>query len=319
MRTPPSGTYPVGKLGELSLDYTVKAGVRKVQSAEAYHTGKQGGVYLQNIPYNVNYADLERGKDRYAVYCTPCHGAGGYGNGAVADRARGKLMPSNFHAQPTECTPTAALQAERSSIVKMGEGLLASKPAPSADEAAVPAEPTPAEGEAPIAGEPPVPPATADTPDVPPLPAWQNEETLGAEMFARLTEIDTLLADPYMGCTEGSICVENKTDLVSDPRMLEGQCQRSLGYIYHVITNGIRSMKPYKAQMDDPSDRWAVAAYVRALQISQAADRNSVVDFLSAQNRGVKTQSSVLKALEGGKPHIFNSNQSFEPVTGAKK
>ena len=138
-------------------------------------------------------------------------------------------------------------------------------------------------------------------------------------MFARLTEIDTLLADPYMGCTEGSICVENKTDLGSDPRMLEGQCQRSLGYIYHVITNGIRSMKPYKAQMDDPSDRWAVAAYVRALQISQAADRNSVVDFLSAQNRGVKTQSSVLKALEGGKPHIFNSNQSFEPVTGAKK
>ena len=112
MRTPPSGTYPVGKLGELSLDYTVKAGVRKVQSA-GHTTRKTRWRYLQTF-YNVNYADLERGKDRYAVYCTPCHGAGGYGNGAVADRARGKLMPSNFHAQPTECTPTAALQAERS-------------------------------------------------------------------------------------------------------------------------------------------------------------------------------------------------------------
>lgn len=40
------------------------------------------------------------------------------------------------------------------------------------------------------------------------------------------------------------------------------------GYLYHVITNGIRNMPPYGAQVP-VHDRWAIVAYVRALQRSQ--------------------------------------------------
>ena len=42
------------------------------------------------------------------------------------------------------------------------------------------------------------------------------------------------------------------------------------GYMYDVITNGVRNMPPY-AQQIPVRDRWAIVAYVRALQRSQYA------------------------------------------------
>lgn len=47
------------------------------------------------------------------------------------------------------------------------------------------------------------------------------------------------------------------------------------GYIYDVITNGFGAMPDYAAQIP-PSDRWAIVAYVRALQLSQNASLNDV-------------------------------------------
>jgi hypothetical protein len=42
------------------------------------------------------------------------------------------------------------------------------------------------------------------------------------------------------------------------------------GYIYDVITNGFGAMFGYSAQVP-PRDRWAIVAYVRALQLSRNA------------------------------------------------
>jgi Cytochrome C oxidase, cbb3-type, subunit III len=42
------------------------------------------------------------------------------------------------------------------------------------------------------------------------------------------------------------------------------------GYIYEVITNGFGAMLGYSAQVP-PRDRWAIVAYVRALQLSRNA------------------------------------------------
>lgn len=44
--------------------------------------------------------------------------------------------------------------------------------------------------------------------------------------------------------------------------------QAPLGHFYDVITNGYGVMYSY-AQRVEPQDRWAIAAYVRALQLSQ--------------------------------------------------
>ena len=47
------------------------------------------------------------------------------------------------------------------------------------------------------------------------------------------------------------------------------------GYLYHVIANGVRSMPGY-AQQITVADRWAIVAYIRALQRSQNASAADV-------------------------------------------
>jgi mono/diheme cytochrome c family protein len=47
------------------------------------------------------------------------------------------------------------------------------------------------------------------------------------------------------------------------------------GHLFDVMTNGFGSMPPYKT-MIPPQDRWAIAAYIRALQLSQSATMNDV-------------------------------------------
>jgi mono/diheme cytochrome c family protein len=43
-----------------------------------------------------------------------------------------------------------------------------------------------------------------------------------------------------------------------------------VGHFYEVITNGFGVMYPYASRVE-PADRWAIAAYIRALQFSQHA------------------------------------------------
>ena len=43
------------------------------------------------------------------------------------------------------------------------------------------------------------------------------------------------------------------------------------GYIYDVITNGFNQMQGYASQVK-PADRWAIVAYIRALQLSRMGD-----------------------------------------------
>lgn len=48
-----------------------------------------------------------------------------------------------------------------------------------------------------------------------------------------------------------------------------------LGHFFDVMTNGFGSMPDYAAQVS-PHDRWAIVAYIRALQLSQNAPRQLV-------------------------------------------
>ncbi|HEU4637055.1 MAG TPA: cytochrome c [Edaphobacter sp.] len=48
-----------------------------------------------------------------------------------------------------------------------------------------------------------------------------------------------------------------------------------LGHFFHVITYGYGAMPEYSAQVT-PEDRWAIAAYIRALQLSQHATQADV-------------------------------------------
>jgi hypothetical protein len=54
-----------------------------------------------------------------------------------------------------------------------------------------------------------------------------------------------------------------------------------LGQLYDVVANGVRTMPPYAAQIP-PEDRWAIVAYVRALQLSGAATLEHVPGDIAA-------------------------------------
>jgi mono/diheme cytochrome c family protein len=49
------------------------------------------------FPLPVNATLLERGEDRYKIFCTPCHGLQGDGNGFVA--MRGMKHPPSYHLE----------------------------------------------------------------------------------------------------------------------------------------------------------------------------------------------------------------------------
>ena len=51
--------------------------------------------------------------------------------------------------------------------------------------------------------------------------------------------------------------------------------QAPVGHFFDVITNGFGAMPSYAAQVPVP-DRWAIAAYIRALQLSQHASLDDV-------------------------------------------
>ena len=51
--------------------------------------------------------------------------------------------------------------------------------------------------------------------------------------------------------------------------------EHPLGMLFNISSNGIRTMAGYSAQIDT-ADRWAIAAYVQALQLSQNASIQDV-------------------------------------------
>lgn len=51
---------------------------------------------------------------------------------------------------------------------------------------------------------------------------------------------------------------------------------QSDGYLYDVVSNGVNNMAGYASQLPNVNDRWAIVAYVRALQKSQYADATDV-------------------------------------------
>lgn len=61
------------------------------------------------------------------------------------------------------------------------------------------------------------------------------------------------------------------------------------GYIFQVINNGYGAMPAYKDQIVEVRDRWAIVAYIRALQLSRNATLNDVPTALKER---LQTQGS---------------------------
>lgn len=161
------------------IEGTVARG--ELREDSAFYTGKVNGQYVTEFPFPVTAEVLERGRDRFNIYCSPCHSRMGDGNGMIVQR--GFKRPPSYH-------------------------------------------------------------------------------------------IDRLREKP-------------------------------VGYVFDVQTNGLGSMAEYASQVS-AHDRWAIAAYVRALQLSQHATRADVPACMTVSNTvpdltvAVEPPVSNLKGTHGG-------------------
>jgi mono/diheme cytochrome c family protein len=71
---------------------------------------------------------------------------------------------------------------------------------------------------------------------------------------------------------------------------------RPTGHFFDVMTNGFGAMPPYRNQVS-PQDRWAIVAYIRALQLSQNA---TVADVPAAERAKLDTPAAPAAAPAGG-------------------
>jgi mono/diheme cytochrome c family protein len=70
---------------------------------EALETGKVGTAFVTAVPMAIDMKLLERGRQRYGIYCTPCHGRVGRGDGMIV--RRGYRQPPSFHIDRLRAQP----------------------------------------------------------------------------------------------------------------------------------------------------------------------------------------------------------------------
>jgi len=198
-----SDFFKDGRSARLPVDHTVPRSSlvdntqfyqgKNAWEDEYFLTGKINGQPGDKFPLPVTKAVLERGHERYTIYCTPCHSRVGDGDGMIP--SRGLKRPPSFH-----------------------------------------------------------------------------EERLKKE---------------------------------------------PIGYFYDVMTRGFGAMKDYSSQVK-PEDRWAIAAYIRALQLSQDAKLSDVPESEKANIKEVPGMNApkFTNAPQGHKPG--EAQDVVPPVTQPK-
>ena len=85
----------------------------------AFATGKNDdGTLAATLPVPVTRALLERGKERFTIYCSMCHGNEGDGNGMVVQR--GYPPPPSYHIDRLRNAPPGYLY----SVITNGYGIM---------------------------------------------------------------------------------------------------------------------------------------------------------------------------------------------------
>jgi len=67
----------------------------QLKDDDQLETGRVGDAFADSFPFPVTLDVVRRGRERYEIFCTPCHGLTGRGNGMVVER--GYKAPPSFH------------------------------------------------------------------------------------------------------------------------------------------------------------------------------------------------------------------------------
>lgn len=91
----PSSFFADGRSARAPVPGTVARGELKLDTA--YYQGRTGDSFVNTFPSPVSRTTLLRGRERFNIFCSPCHGLLGDGNGVIVQR--GMRGPVNFHEQ----------------------------------------------------------------------------------------------------------------------------------------------------------------------------------------------------------------------------
>jgi mono/diheme cytochrome c family protein len=83
------------------VDGTVARG--QLHEDAYFYTGKVGNAPGDYMPFAANDAVLARGRERFNIYCAPCHSQLGDGNGVIVQR--GYRRPPSYHTDRLRNAP----------------------------------------------------------------------------------------------------------------------------------------------------------------------------------------------------------------------
>ena len=90
-----------GRSARYQLAGTVARG--QEQSGTYFLTGMSDGKEGDGFPFPVTMKVLERGQERFNIYCSPCHSRAGNGEGRIVQR--GYRQAANFHSERLRGAP----------------------------------------------------------------------------------------------------------------------------------------------------------------------------------------------------------------------
>ncbi len=70
-----------------------------------FYEGKLNGELAATLPFPVTREVVERGRQRFDIYCSPCHGRLGDGKGTVAQRGFEDPPPTSYHIERLRTAP----------------------------------------------------------------------------------------------------------------------------------------------------------------------------------------------------------------------
>ena len=89
----PSDFFADGRSARPLPEGTVARG--QLRADKVFYTGKSGDAFVDKLPFPLTRPVLERGHERFNIYCTPCHGRLGNGLGMIVQR--GLKRPPSYH------------------------------------------------------------------------------------------------------------------------------------------------------------------------------------------------------------------------------
>jgi len=96
-----SDFFADGRSARAPVEGTVARG--ELREDEQFYTGNLGGKPAVTLPFPVTLEILQRGQQRFDIFCSPCHDRVGNGQGMVVQR--GFRAPPSFHIERLRQAP----------------------------------------------------------------------------------------------------------------------------------------------------------------------------------------------------------------------